>query len=219
VNVAVLLLAWAGLTLLLPASVSAIAEAVHPLPSRPAWLAEAREIEVQTELAESDAVSRFIVDHPELVFDEASEMPAYVRTAFLATRAVDEATRPILRSFELAASGREASLSFMRYLSPAIAVHGVLADISGSSARRHRDFMAHARAMKADYAERAGRAIVAGRRLALDEARALPDARLHAEASRAILARNGDMLAFLIVVTALLLLLANWRLRRMEVPV
>ena len=218
VNLTLLLLAWAGFTLLLPGTLAAIAEASYPTPSRLAYLADAREIEIETELAEASAAGKFVLDHPDMVIDQASQMPAYVRTAFLATKAVDEATRPTLLAFEDAASKRERSLQFMRYLSPAIAVHGVLLDIAGSSAQQHRRYMAATRTLKAQYSARAGRFIVAGRRLPLEEAAALPRLSLPQESASALLHRNVDMLTVLGLTTGMLALFANRRLRRLDTP-
>jgi ABC-2 type transport system permease protein len=216
VNLTALLLAWAGLTFLLPGSIVALAEAAYPMPSRLAYLADARETEIETELEEADVGTRFVLDHPDLVVDKASQMPGYVRTAFLATRSVDEATRPTLASFESAASKRERSMRFMRYLSPAIAVHGVLVDVAGSSAQRYRQFAAETRALKAGYADLAGRSIVAGRRLPLAQAATLPRLSLPHETASAVLRRNVAALGFLAVVAAVLALAANRRLGAME---
>jgi ABC-2 type transport system permease protein len=214
VNLAALLLVWAGLTVLLPAGVAAIAEAAYPMPSRLAYLADAREVEIETELAESETAAGFVLDHPGMVIDATSQMPAYVRTAFLATKSVDAATRPTLLQFEGAAARRERSLRFMRYLSPAIAAHGVFVDIAGSSAQRHRQYLAKARALKAQYADLAGPSIVAGRRLPLEQAAALPSLRLQSEEASAALRRNISALGLLGLVTGLLLWLADRRLRR-----
>jgi ABC-2 type transport system permease protein len=93
-NIVRLLLCWAGLTLIVPAAVTAIAEAIYPPPSRLAYLAEARRIEIETERSEGAVASGFFIDHPELVVDDASEMPAYLRTAFFVTSTVDTATGP-----------------------------------------------------------------------------------------------------------------------------
>jgi ABC-2 type transport system permease protein len=211
-NVIVLLLTWTAFTLILPACASAVAEAAWPAPSRLAYLAEARETEIETERAESDVTRRFVNDHPEMVVDAASEMPAYVRTAFLATSAIDEATRPILGEFEHAASRREGVLQALRYVSPAIVTHGFFNDISGTSAARHRRYMARARAHKAAYAQLAGPAIVAGRRLPMEIVTSLPRFQFEEESLRAVIGRHASALLFLALATTLLLLLADRRL-------
>jgi len=217
-NVMLLLLAWAGLNLILPASIAAIAETVYPPPSRLAYLAEAREVEVETELAEPNLAHRFIADHPDMLVDETSEIPAYVRTAFFVTSAVDDATRPILAGFEKAASQRDEALGLLRYVSPAIVMHGLFNDIAGTSSARYRRYVAQARALKAAYAERAGPYIVAGQRLPLKEAAALPEFRFEGEAAGGILRRNIGVLLFLAFAAGVLLLLADRRVRGIMGP-
>jgi ABC-2 type transport system permease protein len=213
-NVIRLLLAWAGLTLILPAIVTSAAEAIYPAPSRPAYLAKARAVEIATELAESHIAGRFIVDHPEMVVDEASEMPAYVRTAFLVTSAIDEATRPVLEAFETAASLRDETLNVLRYVSPTIIVHGLFSDIAGASSARHRRYMAQARALKAAYAEQVGPFIVAGRRLPVREVASFPTFDFEDEALTALASRNAGALLALALVTGVLFSVADYRLQR-----
>ena len=131
-NIVRLLLCWAGFTLIVPAAVTAIAEAIYPPPSRLAYLAEARRIEIETERREGGIASGFFIDHPELVVDDASEMPAYLRTAFFVTSTVDNATRPVLDAFERTAARRDDALALLRYVSPAIIAHGVFNEAAGS---------------------------------------------------------------------------------------
>ena len=95
-----LLVWWTALTLIVPAAVTALTEAIYPPPSRLAYLADARQTEIATERAEGGVANAFFIDHPDLVVDSASEMPAYLRTAFFVTSTVDAATRPILEAFE-----------------------------------------------------------------------------------------------------------------------
>jgi len=213
-----LLLAWAAFTLVLPASVAAIAEAVYPPPSRRAQLAQAREVEIRTERAEAAIAQGFVLDHPEMVVNEASEIPAYVRTAFFVTSAVDDATRPILAAFDQAAARRDETLGVLRYISPAIVMHGLFNDIAGTSSARHRRYVTEARALKAAYAKRAGPSIVAGERTSPAEAASLPEFRPDDEAPAGILRRQGGPLLFLALAAGLLLLLADRRLRRVMGP-
>jgi ABC-2 type transport system permease protein len=204
-----LLLAWAALNLIVPASIAAIAEAAYPSPSRLAYIAEAREVEIETELAEPNLAHRFMADHPDLLVDQDSGIPAYVRTAFLVTSSVDKATRRILAEFEAAATKRDATVASLRYASPAIIVHGLFNDIAGTSAARHHRYAAQVRAFKAGYAARSGPYIVAGKRLPAGDAARLPAFRFEGDAAGVIAQRNAAVLLFLALVTALLLALAD----------
>jgi len=158
---------------IVPSGVSAILETVYPTPTRLAYLAEARETENETRLRESEIANQFILDHPEMLVNEAAEIPAFLRSSFLVTNTVDQATRPILDEFEAAAQRREASVGIVSYLSPAIIVHGLFNDLAGTSAARHESYVQQVRAFKAEYAERVGPGIVAGQPLSMAEFEAI----------------------------------------------
>jgi ABC-2 type transport system permease protein len=213
-NVVVLLLTWTALTLIVPACSAALAETAWPAPSRLAYLAQARETEIEVERSEPEVARRFVNDHPEMVVDDGSQMPAYVRTAFLATAAVDDATRPILADFERSAARRDEMLQALRYLSPATVAHLFFNDITGTSSQRHRRYMAEARRLKAEYAEEAGPYIVAGRRLPAAQLTSLPQFRFHDKSWGTLIGRHTGALVLLASTTALLSLLADRRLRQ-----
>jgi ABC-type transport system involved in multi-copper enzyme maturation permease subunit len=211
-NIVRLLLCWAGFTLIVPAAVTAIAEAVYPPPSRLAYLAQTRLIEIETERAEGGIAKGFFNDHPDLVVDNASQMPAYLRTAFFVTSTVDNVTRPILEGFESTARDRDDALGLLRYASPAIIAHGVFNEAAGTSSARHRRYMAQARTFKATYAREAGPYIAAGRLLPSERVTAFP--RFHFEdlGWSAILSGAAPALLFLGLVAGALMLAADRRL-------
>jgi ABC-2 type transport system permease protein len=215
-NIVRLLLCWAGLTLMVPAAVTAIAEAIYPTPSRLAYLAQARRIEIETERAEGVIASGFFIDHPELVVDQASEMPAYLRTAFFVTSTVDEATRPVLDAFERTAQSRDDAFAVLRYVSPAIIAHGVFNEVAGASAARHRSYMAQAREFKTAYAKQAGPFIAAGRRMPSDRVTALPHFSFRDRSIREVAVHALPALLFLALATGCLVVLSDRRLRRLR---
>jgi ABC-2 type transport system permease protein len=214
VQILLLLLTWAGLAVVFPAVALAGAESFDPAPSRLQHLARARTVEIETERAEVDVAAAFAAEHPELAIDTASDIPAYVRTAFLVTTAVDRATGPIQAAFDRSAADREETLTRLRWVSPAAVVHQLFNDIAGTSSARHRRYAAAARQLKAAYAERAGPFIVAGRRLPLDEAASLPAFHLGDEGAAALFRRRAAALGGLALAAAALLLLAARRVRR-----
>lgn len=218
VNVVLLLIAWAGFTLIVPASITAVAESVYPAPSRLAYLAEAREAENETRLREADIANQFIIDHPEMLVNEASEIPAFVRTAFLVTSTVDEATKPLLDAFEAEALRRDASLGWMRFLSPTIITHSLFNDVAGTDSSRHRRYMKAARTFKSAYGEKAGPYVVAGQRLPTTEFATLPAFRFEEESLGNLLGRHRGALIFLILASGLLLFFADRRLQAVRGP-
>jgi ABC-2 type transport system permease protein len=215
-NIIVLLLAWAVLTLIAPASMTSIAEAVYPTPSRAAYLSEARRVEIDTELAEEDMSKRMVLDHPEMLGGSASSIPDYVRTAFLVTAAVDDATRPVLANFQDAAERREATLAWVAALSPAAVVQRLFSDIAGTSSARHRRYMSQARALKAEYAVLVGPQVIAGRRLSVQQSKSFPVFEFEEESVLRLVRRSAGGLVFLGFVTCLLLIVADWRISRAQ---
>lgn len=213
-NVLVLILAWAGLTLVLPAVVSAVSETVYPMPSRLEYLAQGREVEIETELAEPEIAQQLVQDHPELFVAETSAIPLYVRTAYMVTSMVDKATREIVAEFERAAQSREHALTLLRFVSPAVVMHGFFNDVAGASTARHRRYVAQARAFKSAYAKRAAGYILAGERLPSAEAAALPKFRFSDTRWPDVAAAHAPGLLAVALVMGLLLLLARRRVRR-----
>lgn len=213
-NIVLLLLVWAGLTLILPASVTAISEAIYPTPSRAAYLTQARRIEIDAEQADADVSKRMVIDHPEMLAGTTSSIPDYVRTAFLVTTTVDEATRPILANFESAADRREAALALAQSLSPAIIMQRLFSDVAGASSARHRSYLSQARALKTAYAEQVRAPVNAGRRLSVQQAMSLPVFQFKDEPLSALVRRSTVALVFLGFVTGVLLVAADRRLGR-----
>lgn len=217
-NVLVLLLAWAGLTLMLPATVSAVSETVYPMPSRLAYLSHGREVEIETEVAEPQITQQLVQDHPELFVADTSAIPAYVRTAFLVTSMVDKATRKILTDFEQAAEKRERALSLLRFVSPAVIMHGFFNDVAGASTERHRRYMAQARAFKSAYAKRAAGYILMGERLPSAEAAALLPFRFNDTSLRTIVRSHAAALLVIMFATSVLWSFARRRVSRIGLP-
>lgn len=213
-NIVQLLLCWAGLTLIVPAAVTATAEVIYPPPSRLAYLADARQIEIATERTVDGIARTSFLDHPELVVDKANEMPAYLRTAFFVTSTVDEATRPVLDEFESTAARRDQTLALFRYISPAIIAHGVFNDAAGSSSARHRRYMAQARTYKAAYAGQSGPYIAAGKLMPSERVTAFPHFQFQDVPFGAVVAGALPALVFLALAAAAMLAAADRRMRR-----
>ncbi len=212
-NVLALLGLWAGLTLVVPAAADAAAEALYPTPSRLAYLADARDVENDTRVSEADVANRFMLDHPELLANEQSQIPDFVSTVFLVTSTVDEATRPIVNSFEEALRRRESAIGLFRFVSPAVAVHGLFSELAGTSARRHQEYLAQARRFKADYAEMVGPNIVAKQPIDSAFYQSLPEFRFKGEPPQVRLLRGAAPMGVLLLFSIGLIPLANRRLR------
>ena len=212
-NVLTLLGLWVGLTLIIPAAGSSVAEALYPAPSRLAYLAEAREVENEARLREADVSNEFMLDHPELLVDLESEFPAYVSSAFLVTSTVDAATRPIVESFEEALSDRERVLNLFSYLSPAVGAHSALNEIAGTSSVRHQSYLRQARNFKANYAELVGPNVVTKQPISSEFFESLSEFEFVEDPLWERLDRGIRPIIFLLFLSIGMVLVTNHRLR------
>ncbi|MCY4356225.1 MAG: DUF3526 domain-containing protein [Gammaproteobacteria bacterium] len=212
-NMLSLLGLWAGLTLVIPAAGSALAEALYPTPSRLAYLAEAREVENETRLQVAEVANEFMMDHPELLVNQSSRIPSYVKSSYLVTSKVDEATRPIVDEFDDALASREQVLGVFRFLSPAVAVHGLFNELAGTSAERHQQYLNQARQFKADYAEMAGTNIVAMMPVDSEFSQALPRFQFADEPLGSRMGRGLGPIVVLLMLCVVLAFTAHRQLR------
>jgi ABC-2 type transport system permease protein len=216
-NIMALLSIWLAFVFIVPSGASAILETVYPTPTRLSYLAEARETENEARLQEADIANQFILDHPEMLVNEAAEIPAFLRSNFLVNRTIDDATRPILDEFDAAARQRETSVSVLRFLSPAIIAQGLFNDLAGTSASRHQNYVQQVRDFKAAYAEQVGPGVVAGQPLTLAQFEALDTFSFRDESLADIMAKHGLPLAFLLFAMFTILVVVNRRLQTFSV--
>jgi len=217
-NIISLLILWAGFTLIVPAAATSVTETIYPTPSRLAYMAEAREMENEAGLEIADIANRYLLDHPELSVSSDSEMPAFYRTGFLVSSTMDEATSNILAEFEKTALDRENTLGLLRYISPAITTHILFNDLAGTSSKRHSEYYKAVRAFKNQYAERVGPVIMANERLGVNEFKNLPQFHFPEQKISDVLYNNLISLIFLIIVSGILIFLADKRIRMIKGP-
>lgn len=217
-NVITLLILWAGFTLIVPAAATSVTETIYPTPSRLTYMAEAREMENEASLEIADIANQYLLDHPELSVSSDSEMPAFFRTSFLVTSTMDEATRPILEEFERTALERENTLGLLRYISPAITTHILFNDVAGTSSKRHSDYHKAVRDFKNQYAERVGPVIMSNQRLGESDFNNIPTFHFPEQNASEVFSQNLMSLLFLLVVSVLLMFLADKRVSKIKGP-
>ena len=217
-NVITLLILWAGFTLIIPAATTSVTETLYPTPSRLAYMAETREMENQASLEIADIANRYLLDHPELSVSSESEMPAFFKTSFLVTSTIDEATRPILEDFEQTALEREKTLQLLRYVSPAITTHILFNDLAGTSSKRHGEYQKAVRDFKSQYAQRVGPVIMANQRLDVRNFNTIPTFHFPEQSVADVMANNLISLMFLVLVSGILMITADKRIRLIKGP-
>jgi len=202
---------WLVLVLAVPASIATMAEAAYPTPSRLAFLSDVREAQGETNRNLAKLTEGFLMDHPELsVGDEG--VPSYYRAAFLSNQAARENTRPILDAYDAARAGRAQTLQLAQYLSPSIIAQRLLVAAAGADLNRQHRFQAQARKALDQLAEAIGPAIVSRNRLPLAEFDTLEPFAFEDRTSAAVAADAAAPVAFLLVLSLLVGMLAHRRL-------
>ncbi len=173
-NALILLMAWAGITLLLPAVVSMVAQTLSPTPSRMQYIAAARAAENQANAQGRELLAGYLVDHPEVEAVKDSAVAPFVKTYVLVQQRVEAAVAPISAEFNARLKAQQRLAAAMSYLSPASLTQSALAELAGSSLSRQGRFQADAHGLRQRWVEALQAPIIAGRRLTLAEFSQLP---------------------------------------------
>jgi len=196
--------AWMLLVVIAPSSAQFLADAVHPAPSRVAYLAAARAAEADARRSVEDLSAVYLAEHPQTEAPDAS-VPGFYRSAWLAARAISEETGPVRDRFESSHADRESLLERLRPFAPTLLAASALTEIAGAGAARavtyrHQTLGYHAALMSA-----IGPATMGNRRLNLAEAEALPAFSFVEPQQRSLL----PALSWLILATVLTLVAAR----------
>ncbi len=163
-----LLACWLVLIFAIPAVVDSAVQALNPPPSKLAHLSVARIAEAEAARQTAALTEGFLADHPDLsVGDE--EVPGYYRGTFLANERVREYTAPTVADFRAAAEAREAGLSALQYLSPALLAQRALYRLAQADAAASRHFLDSAGTRLAEISELVGPAVISRNRISLQE--------------------------------------------------
>lgn len=157
---------WLLFTLALPATAATLAEVLYPAPSRLAFLSEIRQAEGETNRNLAELTEGFLMSHPELSVGDES-LPGYFRAAFLSNQAARETTQPIVAEFKKSRQGREQTLGWLQFLSPAIMTERLLLQVAGADLARQFRFQDQVIASLDDLAAVVGPAAVSRNRISL----------------------------------------------------
>ena len=136
-NGVILASCWLVLVIVIPALVSLLAATLYPAPSRVFLTTEIREAAAEAEERAAGAREAFLFDHPELAGgDEAQE--AYFRQVMETEQDVAATIAPLLVAFADQSRQRDALVSQLSVLSPALLADQALLNITGMDAARAR---------------------------------------------------------------------------------
>lgn len=165
---------WTLLVVALPSLAQFTAEALHPSPSRVAYLSDARAAEAEARRNVDDLAAVYMAEHPQTAAPD-DEVPGFHRSAWLANRAIHERTAPVRTAFETSLAERRRFLSRVRAFVPVLLAYGSMEELAATGATHAAAFRGQTLAYHAALMDAIGPAAVGNARLTVAEAEALPD--------------------------------------------
>lgn len=143
-NAVILVSAWVLLVLLVPATISHLANHLYPVPSRVVMLTELRYAEAEAQKKADSILESYYRDHPELMPAQSSGQHLYIFWIkyFAAQEEIRKAMQTVLNAYEDKLQAQQRTVDRLRFLSPAILIQNVLNEIAGTSTRHYNSYRA-----------------------------------------------------------------------------
>jgi ABC-2 type transport system permease protein len=152
-TLSMLVMAWLAFVMILPAGLGAASRSLHPPPSRFELIAQMRRADVQAIAAAETLMGSYMHDHPQLDPKVAADLPKWLQRNFVASKAVDEAVKPIVAKFDDALLEQQSLVRHWSVISPAVVTQRALAEIAGTSESRSFDFRRQAQSFAVRFRE------------------------------------------------------------------
>ncbi|MFC0376170.1 DUF3526 domain-containing protein [Sphingobium indicum] len=136
---------WVLLVLVLPWSVSLVAESIHPTPSRVEQVLAAREATDEAAKSGGELLGRFLQDHPELAGSKTVDPEDYMVRQIMATRLTDQGQARIDAGFDARMTERQQLVDRLAWLSPPILAQSAMVELTGTGLTRQRVFVSQTR--------------------------------------------------------------------------
>jgi ABC-2 type transport system permease protein len=141
-NAMILAGVWLVLVVIVPASVNLFVTARHPVPSRVELVQSIREATNDANQRAAQVMSRYFLDHPEMVpKGEAPDPNDYQTRSYAIREDVEKAMAPVLATYDEQLLRQQAQVDRLKYLSPAIVAQEALSDIAGTGLPRYKHFL------------------------------------------------------------------------------
>ncbi|WP_179957752.1 DUF3526 domain-containing protein [Exilibacterium tricleocarpae] len=164
---------WALFVLVVPAIAVLVVQTLYPTPSRLAYLTEVRATASTADDGADGWIEAYQLDNPDQQIEQDESNTPY-RSGYLRTVMVEQATAPMIKTFEATEDQRRSTLEWLRFLSPSLAAEAHLTQMAGRDTNRYRAFQRLARQQLHDLSARLGPKVLAGERISLVEYDALP---------------------------------------------
>ena len=189
-NATVLVGAWLGLVVVLPATVNIAAGILHPLPSRVEMISTAREASNEAVNRRSELLARYLEDHPEMAGGVVSDAAGTAALSWAATDEVNRQLEVVAARFDERLAAQHALVRRYRLLSPALLAQELLNDAAGSGDARFAHFETQVRAFAEEWRGFFVPAILAGQSMTAEVAMARPEFVYSDEQLSAVLGRS-----------------------------
>ena len=169
---------WMLLVFAVPALATSAGEALYPLPSKLAYLSEARVAQNDAWKQYQELTANYLRDHPDLSQNkQEAPMLKFALAYFLANEQEIANTASIIAAFDERFLQRSRFVDRLQYLSPAILAQRALFRIAGSDFDRSQAFLAQTRKALTELNDALRPAILSNNRISSDQFAALPEFR------------------------------------------
>jgi ABC-2 type transport system permease protein len=132
---------WLLLVVLVPAAINLAVTTLHPVPSRVGMIQAVRVASDEATAEGSRLLARYYEDHPELAGDSETAMTDFSILRVAVNDEVERRMRPVVERYDRQLADQQRSVSWLRYLSPAVVAQDALNDLAGTGTARHRHFV------------------------------------------------------------------------------
>ena len=171
------LASWAVLVIFIPSASQFLAQAMYPVPSRVAYLSEARAAEGVTRRNLTERAEIYMAEHPGQGNAGDEEVPGFYRASYLANIDINAKTSPMVAAFDQQQQEQRDLANLARFLSPALAAQDLMQQLSGAGPGRAAEFRRQSRDHLNEVLETIGPSTVRGVRLSMAEAESIPEFR------------------------------------------
>lgn len=143
-NALLLVAAWIAILLIVPSLVNAWSELRHPSPSRAEMVLAVRAASVDADRERDAALARYQEEHGHVHADALTRGSYRERTLrrLAVQQAASESSEAVMAAHEAQLRRQHALAERYAYLSPALLMHGAVADLAGTGRDRYREFFA-----------------------------------------------------------------------------
>jgi ABC-2 type transport system permease protein len=213
-NAMALVVAWVGLSLIVPSALHLLAGTLYPVPSRVEMIHSMREATREATAKGAAVLARYLEDHPELVPGGAANAADAASKSLALQQETDRLMVPVLRRFDEQLERQRQMLRSLQYLSPTILTQSAMNDLAGSSTERFEHFRRQVVTFVAAWRLHFARYVLGRQMLQPDDLSRLPRFQLQDEPRS--LARQRVLLCVLGILglTSLVSIAASIQLRR-----